>query len=133
MVPPIESPTQPKDGDVVDPRLDPTRKPPENLPKLVGKLDPSAFQANFPQHGGEPPTFKEALQSIKAEDFLAVTQKPCARNGFITGIVSGGRGPSSQALVICHQGSAEQPGGESVAEYTVGGSRVVATRGIPVA
>ncbi|KAM0327227.1 hypothetical protein ACHAQA_006362 [Verticillium albo-atrum] len=76
----------------LDPRLDITRAPPKDLPKLVNaKLDPADFKTNFPtQQGGEGPTVGDAIKTIKPEDFLAVSQAPCARDGYIAGIVSGG-------------------------------------------
>lgn len=87
--------TAPEAGEI-DPRLDTSRQPPEHLPKLEGKLEPSKFQTNFPQqqqqqrqHGGQA-SVTEAVKTIKPEDFLNVTQRPCARNGFISGIITGG-------------------------------------------
>lgn len=57
------------------------------------KLNPTEFQSNFPpQEGAAAPGFPsitEAVKTIKSDDFLSVTQTPCARNGFLTGIASG--------------------------------------------
>ena len=36
-----------------------------------------------------PPTLKDTIQSIKADDFLNVHRIPCARQGFLTGIGAG--------------------------------------------
>ncbi|KAM0277264.1 hypothetical protein ACHAQH_005922 [Verticillium albo-atrum] len=75
----------------IDPRLDLTRAPPKELPKLVNaKLDPADFKTNFPQQQGEGPTVGDAMKTIKPEDFLSVSQAPCARDGYIAGIISGG-------------------------------------------
>ncbi|TEA18391.1 Cytochrome c oxidase assembly protein COX20 [Colletotrichum sidae] len=56
-------------------------------------LNPKEFQNNFPtQDGATPPghvSIGEAVKSIKSEDFLNITQTPCARGGFISGIASG--------------------------------------------
>ncbi|KAF6828577.1 mitochondrial cytochrome c oxidase protein 20-like protein [Colletotrichum plurivorum] len=61
------------------------------------KLDPKEFHENFPaggkqpeqqQHGGIP-SISEAVKTIKTEDFLTVSQTPCARDGFLAGIASG--------------------------------------------
>ncbi|TDZ21693.1 Cytochrome c oxidase assembly protein COX20 [Colletotrichum orbiculare MAFF 240422] len=56
-------------------------------------LNPKEFQNNFPtQNGATPPghvSIGEAVKSIKSEDFLNITQTPCARGGFISGIASG--------------------------------------------
>ncbi|KAK1972560.1 cytochrome oxidase biogenesis protein, Cox20 subunit [Colletotrichum sublineola] len=57
------------------------------------KLDPSDFQNNFPpqEHNAQTgyPTISEAFKTIKSSDFLDVFQTPCARDGIITGIVTG--------------------------------------------
>ncbi|KAH6686786.1 hypothetical protein F5X68DRAFT_207945 [Plectosphaerella plurivora] len=83
-------PTASKDSAPIDPRLDTTRTPPKDLPVLPGKLDPSAFQTNFPQQqGAEPATVSAALKTIKPEDFLAITSGACARDGFLGGITTG--------------------------------------------
>ncbi|CRK24263.1 hypothetical protein BN1723_013233 [Verticillium longisporum] len=75
----------------IDPRLDLSRAPPKELPKLVNaKLDPADFKTNFPPQQGEGPTVGDAVKTIKPEDFLVVSQAPCARDGYIAGIVSGG-------------------------------------------
>lgn len=64
--------------------------PPKDLPTIPGKLDPSAFQTNFPQQpGSEPATVSAAFKTIKPEDFLSVTQGACARDGFLGGITTG--------------------------------------------
>ncbi|KAJ0159464.1 Cytochrome c oxidase protein 20, mitochondrial [Colletotrichum tanaceti] len=64
--------------------------PEQQQPK---KLDPTKFQANFPPQEGDAqqgyPSITEAVKSIKSDDFLNVVQTPCARDGFLTGIVSG--------------------------------------------
>jgi cytochrome c oxidase assembly protein subunit 20 len=82
-------PTASKDSAQLDPRLDTTRTPPKDLPVLPGKLDPSAFQTNFPQQQAEPATVTAALKTIKPEDFLTVTSGACARDGFLGGITTG--------------------------------------------
>ncbi|OLN96191.1 Cytochrome c oxidase protein 20, mitochondrial [Colletotrichum chlorophyti] len=67
----------------------PGTAPSPNTPKL----SPTEFQSNFPpQEGGSAkgyPSIGEAVKSIKWEDFLNITQIPCARDGFLTGIASG--------------------------------------------
>ncbi|KAF6809445.1 hypothetical protein CSOJ01_06923 [Colletotrichum sojae] len=65
-------------------------------PEPAKKLDPKEFHDNFPaggqqpeqQHGGIP-SISEAVKTIKTEDFLTVSQTPCARDGFLAGIASG--------------------------------------------
>ncbi|KXH39992.1 hypothetical protein CSIM01_10823 [Colletotrichum simmondsii] len=57
------------------------------------KLNPTDFQKNFPTQDGAAapgyPSIGEAVKTIKSDDFLSVTQTPCARDGFLTGIASG--------------------------------------------
>ncbi|OHF01233.1 hypothetical protein CORC01_03548 [Colletotrichum orchidophilum] len=59
----------------------------------AAKLNPTEFQKNFPTQDGSAapgyPSISEAVKSIKSDDFLSVTQTPCARDGFLTGIASG--------------------------------------------
>ncbi|KAL2752066.1 hypothetical protein ACRALDRAFT_2030303 [Sodiomyces alcalophilus JCM 7366] len=74
--------------------LDPDGKLPEkHLTKVDGKLDPSVFQNNSLKeqpHNPDSPTIRDAVKTIKAEDFLNVGKVPCARNGYIYGIMIGG-------------------------------------------
>ena len=75
-----------------DPRLDVSRTPPKDLPHLSEKLDPKSFQTNFPREAGgamNHATVSDAVKTIKPEDFLSVTNTPCARDGFMGGIISG--------------------------------------------
>ncbi|KAK1986515.1 hypothetical protein LZ30DRAFT_581907 [Colletotrichum cereale] len=67
--------------------------PPAMPDQQQKKLAPTDFQNNFPPQEGKPqngyPSISEAIKTIKWSDFLAVFQTPCARDGFITGIVAG--------------------------------------------
>ncbi|ROT37962.1 hypothetical protein SODALDRAFT_324423 [Sodiomyces alkalinus F11] len=77
-----------------DLRVDPLPSLPEKkLTRVQGKLDAAAYRtpALQPQpHNAEVPTIQEAVKSIKTEDFLNVGKVPCARDGYIYGIITGG-------------------------------------------
>ncbi|KAH8888487.1 hypothetical protein GQ53DRAFT_748894 [Thozetella sp. PMI_491] len=54
----------------------------EELKKIRERIG----QQNKPQ---KPPTFKDGIDSIKRDDFMAVHKTPCAREGFLAGIGGG--------------------------------------------
>lgn len=76
------------------PQSDSTRNLPEkHLTKVEGKFDPSEFQTSAlkePPNNPDTPSIKDAVKTIKAEDFLNVGKVPCARQGYIYGIITGG-------------------------------------------
>lgn len=49
--------------------------------------DPNSDDASKPN---KRPTISEAVSNIKTDDFVNVTNTPCARNGFMTGIIGAG-------------------------------------------
>ncbi|KAI2616908.1 hypothetical protein GGS26DRAFT_596673 [Hypomontagnella submonticulosa] len=61
-------------------------------PQIYEIFPGSQSQADGATEGSkipELPTLEEGLRSIKADDFLSVHKIPCARQGFMTGIISG--------------------------------------------
>ena len=51
--------------------------------------NPQTTTTTAPNANATPPTLKDTIQSIKADDFLNVHRIPCARQGFLTGIGAG--------------------------------------------
>lgn len=47
----------------------------------------------------KPATIVNAMSTIKTEDFSNVVNTPCARNGFLTGIIAGAAGGGLRIVV----------------------------------
>jgi cytochrome c oxidase assembly protein subunit 20 len=75
------SQSQPQDGPTTSSTADGTQ---EKTP------EPVDFPANFSEQGpNNRVSIKDAVRTIKKEDFLNIGQIPCGRQGFMTGIASG--------------------------------------------